>query len=153
GDGAQRQSSGGPRNLVATPVVEGDRQVEAIVAGRALLGARDDAAELGAQRLSLAGDADAHAFLEQPLEIGLDEAAHELEEVVPLGRGAIPILGREAEQGEPLGAELAGGLDRAPNRLHAFAVTKGARPVARPRPAAVAVHDDGDVSWTDWAAH
>src|SRR3546814_1810344 len=56
-----------------------------------------------------------------------------------------PVLRREAEQSKMGDAELERGLHRAPHTLHALAMTLGARQSPIACPAAVAVHDDGDV--------
>ena len=56
-----------------------------------------------------------------------------------------PVLGAEGEDGQVFDAEFAGRAHGAAQGLDAAAVALDARQAARRRPAAVAVHDDGDV--------
>src|SRR4249919_937034 len=78
-------------------------------------------------------------------EVAPDKAPHEAEQIVDFLPRARPILRREAEQREMGDAELARSLDRAPHAIHPLAMTLGARQAPLGCPAAVAIHDDGDV--------
>src|SRR6266478_5219187 len=60
-------------------------------------------------------------------------------------RRAFPVFDAEAVQGELAEAEATAFLDGAAHTLDAAAVALDARQAALLRPAAVAVHDDGDV--------
>ena len=57
-----------------------------------------------------------------------------------------PVLGGEGVEGKRLGAELAAGAHDVAHRLAAVPVPFGNRQLLLLRPAAVAVHDDGDVA-------
>ena len=60
-----------------------------------------------------------------------------------LARRPLPVLVQKREQRENLDARLERSLHRLPHGLHPGAVAQRARQVALPRPAPVAVHDDG----------
>ena len=66
-------------------------------------------------------------------------------EEVEFGLRAFPVVHAEAVQRELAEAQAATFLDGAAHALHAAAVALDARQAALLRPAAVAVHDDGDV--------
>src|SRR4029077_19949636 len=127
-------------------IIEGDGEIELVVGGGAGLGAVDDFEDVFLEIFALADHAHAHAFARKPVEIARDVKAQEIEQRVHFFYGTAPILGREAKYGEVAHAQIAGGLDRAPQRLHALGVPKGAWAGALTRPAAVAVHDDSDVT-------
>ena len=57
-----------------------------------------------------------------------------------------PVLRREGVERENFDAVIGGRLQRAPDRFGAGAMAGDARQPALLRPAAVAVHDDGDVA-------
>jgi hypothetical protein len=59
-----------------------------------------------------------------------------------------PVFAAESKQGERLDTLVNARLDHPAHRLDALAVTNGARQHARTCPAAVTIHDDGDMAWT-----
>ena len=62
-------------------------------------------------------------------------------------RGTLPVLDGKGVEGEDFEAEPRRGLDDVPDRVDAGAMPLDARQVPLAGPAAVAVHDDGDVAW------
>ena len=60
-----------------------------------------------------------------------------------------PVLQAEGKDGDDLNAEFAGGAHRAAQRFDAEPMAFAARQAALRRPAAVAIHDDGDVMGGD----
>ena len=73
----------------------------------------------------------------------LDEQAHEGGHLVA---GAAPVFGAESKQGEVVHALVGAGLDQVAHTRSAFGMAHGARHVALLGPAAIAVHDDGDMA-------
>ena len=69
----------------------------------------------------------------------------EVEQAVNLFFGALPVFGGEAVEGEVFEAELAEVFNRRAHVFHARLVPFEAGQAALLRPAAVAVHNDGDV--------
>ena len=61
------------------------------------------------------------------------------------GPGALPVVAGEGKERQRSDAQVRGDCNNPPNRLRSFAVPGDARQPAKPRPPAVAVHDDGNV--------
>src|SRR6266536_503018 len=95
---------------------------------------------------AIADDSHQHAVLVQLGEIIADEPAQQPHELPDFGRGTQPVFRTEGENGQDPDAELAGGAHGAPQRFDPAPMPFGARQPARSRPAAVAVHDDGNMS-------
>ena len=80
------------------------------------------------------------------LDVGDEVALEELHEEVDFGLGAAQIVfEREGVEGEPGQVDARGGLDDELDGLGALLVAEEALEGALAGPAAVAVHDDGDV--------
>src|SRR5204862_579820 len=86
-----------------------------------------------------------HAVVDQPLLLGRERGPEEGEERAHLGCGPRPVVAREGEERERANTEAGRRLHDPPDGACASAVARGAREAARRGPAAVAVHDDGDV--------
>jgi hypothetical protein len=129
-------------------IVEGDLKHEPVVVGGLALGLFDDGGDVGRQSVAAAENAQAHARLLQPRQITGHIGPHQPHQVRDLLGRTAPVLGREAEDGQALDAEIGRGLDRALQRLDPLAMSHGARQAPGARPAAVAVHDDGDMAWS-----
>src|SRR5690606_20537511 len=127
-------------------VVEGHLQQELVVVGGAGLGPFDDPGDVVGQAGAAAEDAHPHPLALQPLQVAGHIGAHQPHQVRDLLGGTPPGLGREAEYGQAADAQRRRGLHRALQRLDALAVTHGARQAAGLRPAAIAVHDQGDMA-------
>src|SRR5207253_2811069 len=89
------------------------------------------------------GEAD--VLLADLLALGEEVLVEQGHEQVELGLRPLPVLDAEAVQGELLDAEAAALLDGGADALDAAAVALDAGQAAAAGPAAVAVHDDGDV--------
>src|SRR3546814_14602722 len=72
--------------------------------------------------------------------------SHQPHQVADLLFGALPVFRRKGIERHRLDAEVAGGAHDRPHRFHPRAMAGDARQVALLRPAAVAVHDDGDMA-------
>ena len=77
----------------------------------------------------------------------LEVLGEELHERPHLLLGPRPVLRAEGVEGEGLEPDAARLARHRPDRLRALAVSRDAGQAARLGPAAVAVHDDGDVAW------
>ncbi len=62
------------------------------------------------------------------------------------GLGAAPVFQRKSVQGEGGNMQPGAGLNDGARRLHTGAMAGNARQMAALRPAAVAVHDDGNMA-------
>src|SRR5256885_14636959 len=60
--------------------------------------------------------------------------------------GAVPVLGRESEDGQDLHAALDAGAGTAAQRFHALLVAGQSRQKAAIGPASIAIHDDGNMA-------
>ncbi len=117
----------GARDFVLAAIIEGDGEIEPVIGGGARFGPIDDFENVSLKTFTLADHPHPHAFARQPVEIARDIEAQEIEERVHLFYRTAPVLGREAEHREVAHAEFAGGLHRAPQRLHALGVPERAR--------------------------
>ena len=95
---------------------------------------------------AVADDADAHAVAGELGEVLRDRDEHQAHQAGDLLARPLPVLGREREHGQVLDAAVGAGVHRAHERVDALLVAEEARHVPLLGPAAVAVHDDGDVA-------
>src|SRR5690606_39722262 len=93
----------------------------------------------------IAEDAQANALAMEAVELALDVEAEQAGELGDLGLGPTPVLRGEGIERQALDPGLARRAQRPPRRLRAGAVAGRTGQPARLRPAAIAVHDDGDV--------
>ena len=101
---------------------------------------------LGGQPLAPADDREADVLVEDLLPLVEQILLQQRHEEVELGLGPLPVLGAEAVKRELPDAEPAAFLGDGIDRLGAARVALDARLARALRPAAVAVHDDGDVA-------
>ena len=87
---------------------------------------------------------DAHVQLVELVDPA-EQLRVQAEDVADLGAGTDPVLGREAEHGEPADVAAHGDAHEAGQVLLALGVALGAGQAAASGPAPVAVHDAGDV--------
>ena len=81
-----------------------------------------------------------------PLDVADEVALEELHEEADLGLGAAQVVfEREGVEGEPGKIDARGGFDDVLNGFGAFLMAEEALEGAFAGPAAIAVHDDGDV--------
>src|SRR5690242_2852717 len=96
----------------------------------------------------VADEGEPNAFLHEPRELAIEVEAHQPLEVGNLLLTPPPILGREGVEREHLDAVIDGRLHRTPHGLGSGLVPSHARKAAPFGPAAVAIHDDRDVTRT-----
>ena len=80
------------------------------------------------------------------VELEAEIALQQHHQRADLGGGTLPVLDGERVEREDFEAEPGGGFDDVADRVDAGAMAFDARQVALAGPAAVAVHDDGDVT-------
>src|SRR5690606_17379744 len=100
----------------------------------------------GRQPGKVADEAQADVVLQQLPHLPLQGQRQQAEKLLHFLGRALPVLAGKGEQGEMPHAALAGGADQGFRRLLAGLVAERARPPALLRPAAIAIHDDGDVT-------
>ncbi len=137
----------GVNDLGASAVVEGDVERQDLVIPRRLLGpvhARKDAlrdAPVAAPR-----EDDSYAVGVELALAAVEEVPVEVHEVAHLLDRSAPVLGREREDREDLHPRGDGPVGDVDEGLLAGPVALGSRQSPTPRPAAAAVHHDGDVT-------
>jgi len=97
---------------------------------------------------NVADDVEAHAFGLHVFDFFfkvLNEQAHEGGHLVV---GTAPVFGAEGEQGEVADAFFQAVFHQVWHQTRAFDMAHGARHEALFGPTAIAIHDDGNVSWT-----
>ena len=110
------------------------------------LGVGEVGDDVGVEAVAVADEAQPHALALQLGDLVAQVMAQQAGEVEDLAGGAAPVLAAEGVQREPADAVADRRLDGAANRLGAGAMAGDARQAARRGPAAVAVHDDGDMA-------
>ena len=145
-------AAAGLHHVPAAAVVEGHRQRDAVVVLGQLLGVLPGAPQLVGDGRAVADDADAHAVAGQLGEVLGDRHQHQAHQARDFLGGALPVLGREGEDGEVAHAAVGEGIRRrAPARprpacgRRSAACSAGApsgrcRPSPRPRGAARPAH-------------
>ncbi len=139
-------AAAGVDDLAAPRVVEGDVEAQAPAVLRGLDGGLELAHHRRVQLLPAAEDVEADVVLSQRLPLPAHVLLEQVHQRPDLEPRALPVLHREGVEGEHLEAEAGRRLDRLAHRGDARPVPFDAGQVARLRPAAVAVHDDGDVA-------
>src|SRR5439155_18211191 len=139
GDAPRRLDELGP-----PAVVERDPEADAAVQLGAVLHRLHPRAQRLGCTVATADEAHADALLGEVGQLALDRFTEDLHQRVHLVLRPRPVLGRERVDDDVADAELDSGLDRAPQRPRARAVTGGGRQPAAARPASVPVHDDRD---------
>ena len=142
----RRQRAEGVHQLRAAAVVQGQGERGAGVARRGFLGPAHLVLHLGGQLVGAPDIADADVVVHHALHVGLKIGLEQAHEEVDLGAGAAQVVfqGKGVER-EPGQADARGGLG---DQLHAFGallVAQEALERALAGPAAIAVHDDGDM--------
>src|SRR5262249_54452367 len=97
------------------------------------------------QRMAIANDAHAHVILVQTGNLPIKRIEEKSHEARHLFLRTSPILARECKHGKRLDAEPPALLDRPAQGLNAGLVSGAARQAASGCPAAVSVHDDGNM--------
>ncbi len=126
-------------------VVDGDAQVKGLTVGSGAFGAFDFAQEWRGNAVAAADDFEARALLAEPFALQAKKGADDPEDASHFLRGARPVVGRECVECEDTDAKPWRVFDGAPYCGDASAMTGDAWQPALRGPAAVAVHNDGDV--------
>jgi len=132
--------------LLPSAVIERDRQRQAAVVAGQLFGLDQQCGDVVGEPFAAADHPHAHVVGVQFRQIVADEAfeqPHQQRDLV--GRPA-PVFGREAVERQKRDADFARRAHRAAHGFDSAAMALVARQAARLRPAAVAVHYDGDVA-------
>ena len=144
--GGARQFAGGGDDLLLATIVEGEGQVHAGVLGGTAFRIQDHLADVAGHPAAIADDAHAAVALHQLVHIAAEIGAEQSHQGAHFGLGPLPVFRRKGEQGEILKFHVAGGAHRLAHRAHAGIMTGLARQMPFLRPAAIAVHDDGDMA-------
>jgi hypothetical protein len=86
-----------------------------------------------------------HAVLVQLDKVVTNKAPQQPHKITDLGFRARPILGTERKDGQDFDADVSGGSHRSAQRFDSTPMTFRAWQSTRRGPAAIAVHDDGNV--------
>jgi hypothetical protein len=132
-------------DVPAAAVIGAYREVEPGVVPGLELRLGDLAAQLRVEGRHVADHADPDAELDQLADLAPQRADEQLHQRRHLVGGTAPVLGTEREQRQVLDAAFPAGLQRGAHGVDAAGVPEHARLAPGLRPAAVAVHDDGDV--------
>jgi len=136
----------GVDDLGAGTVVEGEGEGSAGVFGGGLGGPLHGVLHLLGEVVGAADVSHADVVVVHALDVSDEVALEELHEKADLGLGAAEIvLEREGVEGEPGQVDAGGGLYDELDGLGALLVAEEALEGAFAGPAAIAVHDDGDV--------
>ena len=136
----------GVDDLGAGAVVEGEGEGGAGVFGGGLGGPLHGVLHFAGEVVDAADVGHADVVVVHALDVADEVGPEELHEEVDLGLGAAQIvLEREGVEGEPGKIDAGGGLDDELDGLGTLLVAEEALEGALSGPAAVAVHDDGDV--------
>ena len=144
---ATAETRGSPAEGVAGGVVHGDAEMQPLAAPRLPLRPRDRRAHRLGQPVAPADHAQPHVVLLEPGDLGREEAAEQPHQRRHFGGRPLPVVRRERVERERADPEPRRGFDDAADGLDADAVALGAGPPPGLRPAAVAVHDEGDVEF------
>jgi hypothetical protein len=90
---------------------------------------------------------EASALLAEAIGFKAEEGAQKPEDALDFGGWTTPVVGGEGVESEAADADVGRVLDDATSSSQAGAMTGNTRQIATRRPAAVAVHDDGDVKY------
>ena len=130
---------------MSAAVAGGDVQLQAVVSGgqrfRRLHARQDRSVEAAA----LADEAQSCTEAMQFLDLALQRAQEQFHQAADFLAGPVPVLAGEGEQGQCADCVLQAELDAALDRTRAGAMADDPRPVALLRPAAIAIHDDGQM--------
>jgi hypothetical protein len=145
---ASRAGGGRGGDLGPRAVVEGKDHGHVGVADSQVLGSPDLSAQAVRHPgiLAVAEKAHPHPQFVQLVAPPGEQILLEAHEELDLLGGAVPVLGGEGEDREPLDPQAEGAVDHVEQRLLAGGVAGGAGQAAGGGPATVAVHDDGDVA-------
>ena len=136
----------GVDDFCAAAVIKGDGKNHAGVFGEGFGGFAGVSLDGFGEIIRAAEEAHANIVSLQERHFLANVFAEELHEEFDFGFGAAPVFDGEGVEGEGFDAQAGAGFDGCAGGIRAGAVTGDAREMALLGPAAVAVHDDGDVA-------
>ena len=137
------------RDVPASAVIRGDGEREPRVACRERFAGGDEIAYAPVEARRVADDLEADAVGMQLRDLLLERTREEIHQDRDFIGGPAPVLAREREERQVFDALLDCRTHRGAHRFDALAMSGDAREQPLVRPAAVAVHDDGDMSRDD----
>ena len=135
----------GARDGVSGGVVDGDAEVKAATSGSGTLGLLDRVQDRCWKAIATADHFEARALLAEAIGFKAEEGAQKPEDALDFSGWATPVVRGEGVEGEAADADVRRVLDYAASSSQAGAMTGDTGQTATRRPAAIAVHDDGDV--------
>ena len=102
--------------------------------------------DIGRKRLPVADYLEPDVIGDEFGQVRFDELAHQVHQVVDLFFRTLPVLAAEGVERQTLDRGVLQAAHELAHRLHALPVAHHPRQVLALRPAAVAIHDDGDVA-------
>src|SRR3989338_9212402 len=142
-----REFGRGLGNVPTSAVIGGNRQRQRGVVPSQVLRLTDARADFRSEALDVADYPKAHIVLMQLPRLAIERREEQVHQQPHLLLRATPVLARKRKQREMANAVIATGLDQIAHPLHTLAVAGDTRQSAPACPAAVAIHDDGDVLW------
>ena len=135
----------GVHDFNAAAVAQRHDQRQAVVFGKGRDGFLEMFLHVFRQAVNLPDDFQPHVVFVQLRRFGLEIVDEIFHQRIHFVLGAVPILGGKSVEREIFDAEFARRANDRPRRFRALPMTLDARQAALLRPAAVAVHDDGDM--------
>jgi len=137
--------AGGLKDGVAGGIINGQPQMELFAVGGERLGIGDVFTQRRGQAVASPDNAQPNAFIEAVGGFGDKIFLKNLQDGRDLGGRALPVCGREGEEGEGVNPQVRRAADDAAGGFGSSAVAGRAWQGAGSGPAAIAVADDGDV--------
>ena len=136
----------GVNDFGAAAVIEGDGKNHAGVFGEGFCGLASVSLDSFGEFVGATEEAHADIVFLEERHFLANVFAEELHEEFDFGFGAAPVLDGEGVEGEGFDVQAGSGFDGGARGIGAGAMPSDAREMALLGPAAVAVHDDGDVT-------
>jgi hypothetical protein len=137
----------GFRDLFLTSIRKGEREHHAVVVGRSAGQLAKRFSDSTREFVPIADGSEMNLVAENLFPFGEEIVLEEVHQGIDFVFGTAPILFRKSIKGEVLDAEPAGSADNTAHGMAACAMSCGAGFGSEFGPAAVAIHDDGDVAW------
>ena len=151
---ARRQRCSRLGNVPAAAIVEAHIENEARVFRRGGLCLRQAVAHFGRQARALTYETDTDTVLFELRHFAGQRHGQQLHETRDLIDRTIPVFRRKSKNGQHRHTPLHAGACAAAQRINPLFVARQARQKPARGPAAVAIHDDGDVVWHhQWYRH
>ena len=132
-------------DVPSTAVVGTDGQCQAFIGFGGGLALGDEFPQASIEAGQIPHHLEAHAVFGHLGHFPLQGHDEEFHQAIHLVLGTAPVLGAEGEQGEIFHPPFDACLDHVPHPFHTLGMAGNTRHEAFLGPAAVAIHDDGDV--------